>query len=205
MTTPSIFKTAYRAVQRPFAVIAFCVLGILACAGYPTNLAGYPVAPRGVPLPPAVELTEDYLRYIPTALQIAVPLVLGDEVGMVQLLYLGIANTAVTQGLKFMVNDVSVDHTRIGQRPRGNDHNMPSGHSSMSSCAVVFLGRRYGWQYGLVLGVLTVLTMYARVMLNAHTISAVLAGALVGTATTLWFTSPRIRMAWSDARRMSRS
>jgi membrane-associated phospholipid phosphatase len=33
--------------------------------------------------------------------------------------------------------------------------------------------------------------MYARVMLNAHTISAVIAGALVGCLTTAWFTSRR--------------
>jgi membrane-associated phospholipid phosphatase len=191
MTTPSIFKTAYRVVRRPLAAIALCVVAILACAGYPTDLSSYPLAPAGTPTSATVRLTEDYLRFIPTVLQIAVPIVLGDKVGLVQLAYLGIANTVATQGLKFAINGVTVGHTRIGERPRGGNHNMPSGHSSMSSCAAVFLGRRYGWKYGAILGVLTLMTMYARVMLNAHTVSAVLAGALIGIATTLWFTSPR--------------
>lgn len=194
-TKPSLFKTAYRIVQRPVGVIVFCLLGMLSSAMYPTDLKSYPVVPAGSRLPPAVGLTENYLRFIPTVIQIAAPIVLGDRIGLIQLAYVGIANTVATQGLKFAVNGVWIDHTPIGQRPEGRDHNMPSGHSSMSSCAVVFLGRRYGWQYGLVLAVLTLLTMYARVMLNAHTVSAVVAGALVGIVTTIWFTSPR----WKDA------
>jgi membrane-associated phospholipid phosphatase len=193
MSKPSIFVTAYRCVRRPSGAIAFCVLGILSSIVYPTDLNSYPLAAPGTPQPPAVELTEDYLRFIPTILQIAVPIVLGDKIGLVQLLYVGVANTAATQGAKFLFNKVTVDHVRIGQRPRGRSsgYNMPSGHASMAACAVFFLCRRYGWRFGLPLSALLLLTMTTRVMLNAHTISAVIAGALIGFATTAWFTSPR--------------
>lgn len=198
MNQPSIFVTAYRCVKRPSAAIVFFLLGILSSIIYPTDLDSYPLWAPAAPQPPAVRLTEDYLRFIPTILQIATPIVLRDKIGLVQLLYVGIANTAATQGTKFLLNDVSVDHVRLGQRPEGRRsvHNMPSGHSSMGSCAVYFLCRRYGWRFGLPLFVLLVLTMAARVMLNAHTISAVVAGALIGFATAAWFTS-----SWRDDRK----
>jgi lipid A 1-phosphatase len=68
---------------------------------------------------------------------------------------------------------------------------MPSGHSSMASCAVYFVGRRYSIWLAIPLAIIMLLTMYARVMLNQHTISAVIAGALIGFLATAMFTSPR--------------
>lgn len=192
-STPSIFATAYAVVRRPMGLIILFLIGILGSACYPTKLDSYPLLPAGSALPTGVRVTEDYVRFVPTVLQIAVPIVLGDKLGLVQLAYVGIANTIATQGTKFLVDKVTIAGTRIGQRPRGIDsrHNMPSGHSSMSSCAVYFLGRRYNWWWALALGIIMLMTMYARVMLNAHTVSAVVAGALLGFVTTAWFTSPR--------------
>ena len=191
MSKQSIFRTAYASVRRPTLLLVLLFVGILASACYPTDLKTYPILPAGSATPAVVRITEDYVRYVPTVVQIAVPLVLGDKVGMVQLLYVGISNTIATQGLKHLVNGVTIDGTRLGQRPRGDPYNMPSGHSSMSSCAVYFLGRRYSVWLGLLLSIILAMTMYTRVMLNAHTISAVIAGALIGFLTTAIFTSPR--------------
>lgn len=61
----------------------------------------------------------------------------------------------------------------------------------MASCAVYFIGRRYGLRLALLLSPLLILTMYARVISSDHTVSAVVAGALLGFLTTALFTSWR--------------
>jgi membrane-associated phospholipid phosphatase len=191
MTNRSIFRTAYAEVRRPVALIVFLVIGIVLSAAYPSKLASYPVLPAGAEVPIEVTLTENYVRFVPTAVQVALPVVLGDKVGLVQLLYVAVSTTIVTHGLKHFLDDRWVMDTRLGQRPNGGSINMPSGHSSMVSCAVYFVGRRYSIWLGLLLSIIAALTMYARVMLNAHTVSAVIAGALVGCLTTACFTARR--------------
>ena len=191
MNDRSIFYLAYAEVRRPLALIAVLFIGIIMSAAFPSKLTSYPVIPAGTSVPAEVTLTENYVRFVPTVVQIVLPLVLGDKVGVVQLLYVGVSTTVVTHGLKHFLDDRWVDHTRLGQRPNGGSINMPSGHSSMASCAVYFIGRRYSLWLGLLLSIIVAMTMYARVMLNAHTISAVIAGALVGCLTTAWFTSQR--------------
>jgi lipid A 1-phosphatase len=191
MTNRSIFHVAYAEVRRPVVLIVVLLIGIVLSAAYPTKLESYPVLPAGAGVPMEVTLTENYVRFVPTAVQVALPVVLGDKVGLVQLLYVALSTTIVTHGLKHFLDDCWVMHTRLGQRPNGGSINMPSGHSSMASCAVYFIGRRYSPWLGLLLSIIVALTMYARVMLNAHTISAVIAGALVGCLTTALFTSPR--------------
>jgi len=191
MNDRSIFYRAYAEVRRPVALIVFLLVGIVLSAAYPSKLASYPVLPSGASVPVEVTVTENYVRFVPTAVQIALPIVLGDKVGLVQLLYVGVSTTVLTHGLKHLLDKRWVDHTRLGQRPNGGSINMPSGHSSMASCAVYFIGRRYSLWLGLLLSIIVALTMYARVMLNAHTISAVIAGALIGCLTTAWFTSQK--------------
>nr|WP_284702424.1 phosphatase PAP2 family protein [Herbaspirillum aquaticum] len=66
---------------------------------------------------------------------------------------------------------------------------MPSGHSSMASSAMYFVGRRYGWWHLIYMLPILLMTMFARVALDAHTISAVLAGALAGIVGAALFTS----------------
>lgn len=191
MRTRSIFCVAYAEVRTPVMLIIFLLIGITLSAVYPSELESYPILPKGASAPLEVTLTENYARFVPTAVQIALPLVLGDKVGLVQLLYVGLSTTVVTHGLKRFLDERWVGEMRLGQRPNGGSLNMPSGHSSMTSCAVYFIGRRYSFWLGLLLSIFLLLTMYARVMLNAHTISAVIAGALVGCLTTALFTSRR--------------
>jgi lipid A 1-phosphatase len=191
MTNPSIFQLAYAEVRRPVALIVILLIGIILSATYPTELDNYPILPAGASVPAEVTLTENYVRFVPTVVQVALPLALGDKIGLVQLLYVAVSTTVVTHGLKHFLDHRWVMHTRLGQRPNGGSINMPSGHSSMASCAVFFIGRRYSIWLGLLFSIIVALTMYARVMLNAHTISAVIAGALVGCLTTAWFTSKR--------------
>ena len=153
--------------------IAACLLSLLVCVFYPSDLASYREN-LNAERPFWVEPTETKLRFVNTIAQVAMPLLMRDKEGMVQLLTLAVATT------------------RLGERPYAPDsrHNMPSGHSSMSSCAVYFVARRYGLWHLLYLLPILLLTMGARLMLDAHTLSAVLAGCLIGIICAAWFTSP---------------
>lgn len=192
MSKKQLFSTAYADVRQPFKVIILLLVGIIVSALYPSDLETYPVLPDGAGTSAVVTLTEHYVRFVPTVVQVVAPLMLGDEIGLVQLVYVALSNTVATQGMKYLLNDRWVMHTRLGQRPFNttSKHNMPSGHSSMASCAVYFVGRRYSVLLGILLAIIMLMTMYARVALNAHTISAVIAGALTGLLTAALFTSP---------------
>ena len=172
------------------AFIAACVLGILLCAFYPSDLASYRVADTQ-PVPAWAEQTETHLRFINTIVQVGLPLLLMDKAGMVELAYVAVTATIATHGLKWLVNDMHVEGTRLGERPYSPDsnHNMPSGHSSMASCAAYFVIRRYGRWHALYLVPIMLMTMATRYILHAHTISAVLAGCLIGLACAAWCTS----------------
>ncbi|MES2319143.1 MAG: phosphatase PAP2 family protein [Pseudomonadota bacterium] len=191
MENRSIFYRAYAEVRRPLRLIAVLLIGLILSTAYPSDLTSYPVAPGDATTRTAVRLTEHYLRYVPTILQLALPALLRDKIGMVQLLYVAVSTTSATHVAKYLLDDVAVMGTRLGQRPRGGSRNMPSGHSSMVSSAAYFVGRRYSIGLGLFLLTIVGLTMYARVSLNAHTVSAVIAGALLGCLTAAWFTSRR--------------
>lgn len=208
MTTlrPSVWREAWhlslssvRAHRR--ALLLFIVL-VGVCGTYPSDLSAYrdpPVASRwqerlgadGPALAPLADWVEHQGRYIATAAQVILPLALGDRVGLVQLVYSGVATTVTTHGLKRAINEVQAGGTRLGERPSGGRHNMPSGHSSMAGSAVGFIWRRYGlWHLSYLLPILLA-TMATRVFLSAHTVSAVLAGALVGVVLSYVITTPR--------------
>jgi membrane-associated phospholipid phosphatase len=186
---PSVWKTAYRGVNRSVFINIVLSIAVALCCIYPTDHSESLALPAGDSRLTGVLYVENYLRFIPTVVQIALPLVLADKIGMVQLLYGGIATTLATHIGKRALNDQWVWGNRLGERPSGGKHNMPSGHSSMAACAVFFIARRYSWWLGLALSPLLLLTMYTRVALNDHTVSAVIAGCLVGFMMTALFTS----------------
>ncbi len=161
------------------------------CCIYPTDHQTSLALPASDSRMAGVNQVEHYFRFIPTIIQIALPLVLADKIGMVQLVYAGVATTLVTHIGKRALNDQTLWDNRLGRRPSGGNHNMPSGHSSMAACAIYFIARRYNLWLGLALTPLLLLTMYARVALNDHTVSAVIAGCLVGFLMTAMFTSAR--------------
>lgn len=147
-----------------------------------------------------VHFVENYLRFSNTALQIVLPVITKDAVGFMQSVNLSLATTLSTHTLKFALNDLDpYGKMRLGQRPKSTTSccNMPSGHSSMVSCAATFLIRRYGTDtkakkfmvFFVVL--VTLLTMTARVFLDMHTISATIAGATLGFICAYLLTSAR--------------
>ena len=193
MNLQALARQAYTeaAARRPYRLMIACTLGIVFSVMFPTDLASYRTAPATHNL--LVDGTDRYGRYLATAVQIALPIVYRDPVGMMQNLFVGLGTTALTHGLKHLVNGLTIWDARLGERPSGpgSRHNMPSGHSSMASCAVWFVGRRYGWRWGLLIAPIMLLTMFARVELHAHTIAAVMAGVAIGVLAAAWFTSRR--------------
>jgi lipid A 1-phosphatase len=190
MKLRALAKLAYAEAdpQRPFLLV--CVIGIILSILWPTDLASYrATGPEKTSL---VLRTDHYLRFTNTIAQVAIPIIERDPVGMMQLVFVGVSTTFVTHGLKYLLDPVTIWGTRLGERPSGGRHNMPSGHSSMASCALYFVCRRYGWRHALYMLPITFLTMFARVELNVHTVSAVMAGALVGLLMSALFTGKRI-------------
>jgi membrane-associated phospholipid phosphatase len=199
MNIPEICKVAYRQVNRPKRFILVLIIAFLTCVLYPSDLEDYTRHFPDMKAGRVENITENYGRFINTALQIGLPIVLGDKVGLVQLAYVAASATLLTHGTKYLTNNWRVEDTRLGQRPSNpsSKHNMPSGHSSMASCAMYFVCRRYSFWFGLLLIPIMLLTMYTRVMLHDHTISAVLAGALAGILAGAIFTS-----RWQRGRRL---
>ncbi|WP_187471115.1 phosphatase PAP2 family protein [Luteimonas viscosa] len=163
-----------------------CLIGSALSIFYPSDLSSYRATPRSEDI--LVTGTEQYGRFINTIAQLALPIVKRDPIGVIQNLYIGVAGTIMTHGLKRALDPVVVLGVRLGERPHGGRHNMPSGHASLASSAVYFVGRRYGWWHLLYLVPVLLLTMFARVELDAHTGSAVIAGALIGILSAALFT-----------------
>jgi len=191
MKIPEICKIAYGEVNRPKRVVVLLILAFLACVFFPSDLDDYSKRLSGTKAGQLEYITEHYGRFVNTALQIGLPLLVGDKVGLVQLGYVAVSATILTHGTKRLVNNWHVEGTRLGERPNSptSKHNMPSGHSSMASCAMYFVCRRYSFWFAFLLIPILLLTMYTRVMLHDHTVSAVLAGALVGILSGVLFTS----------------
>ena len=184
-------KIAYRDVRRPLKTLLCCVLVFVLVSLYPTSNNAPSVESVSPEVLDIARWTNDYGRFAVTALQVAIPVLLQDKIGLMQLAFVALSATAGTHGFKRLTNFWMIDTTRLGQRPSGAEskHNMPSGHSSMASCAAFFVCRRYGMKYAILVLPILLLTMFARVATDAHTISAVISGGLLGLICTLLFTS----------------
>lgn len=193
MKPPAILRRALDGVRIPGWLVALCLVGCALAVAYPRDLDPYVATLGSGGDAPIVQTTEHRLRFINVALPIGLVVLKRDAVGLVQLAYVTVAGTIATHGTKRLVNDISIRGTRLGERPYSPDskHNMPSGHSSLASSGAWFVCRRYGWRWALLVVPVMLLTMYAGVMLDAHTCSAVIAGALIGIVCAALFTSRR--------------
>lgn len=136
---------------------------------------------------------ENQGRFANTIAQIALPLVTRDVLGLKALVWVALAGTTTTHGLKRTLDEVDIRGVRLGQRPSSSDsrHNFPSGHSALASSGAVFVATRYSRYWLIVLLPMTLATMAARVALDAHTWSAAIAGAALGVLFTWPFCKPR--------------
>lgn len=195
MSTIRNIALPWHNLRRHGLALGFAGLLIGGALAYPSDINGAYAVCRAAGKTALVQGTEKYLRHVNTALPIATVIVLRDWKGAGQILGVVGAGIVASHGPKRLLNDVTVMGTRLGQRPSGphSKHNTPSGHSTLASAGGWFMARRYSLWFLLLCLPVTGLTMYARVMLGAHTVSATVAGALIGIVVATLFTSRWVR------------
>ncbi|GIT93219.1 hypothetical protein JANAI62_36370 [Jannaschia pagri] len=183
----------FLSLGRPLAW-ALTLVALAVATVYPTDFERHHAEPRGGQYDPLVIGVEQVGRHVNTARPLLMVIALRDVVGAKQMVAITAAGILATHGPKRLLNDVEIAGTRLGQRPSSatSKHNMPSGHSSLASAGACFMVRRYSHWFGVVVWPIVLLTMYARVMLDAHTVSATIAGAITG-----------VLVAWLFARKTS--
>lgn len=200
MKCTNLVRQAALNIKKNNRLTVLCLLLLCLCMFYPSVMQNHNDVLHDQGQDTLVRKTDKYGRFVNTVLQIVLPLATRDVLGLQQLVLVAITGTIATHGLKRALNDIEILGTRLGERPSStkSKHNMPSGHSSLAASGAYFVCRRYGLKFAILVVPILMLTMYARVALDAHTISAVLAGALVGIFTTAVFTTrykwPRMRL-----------
>ncbi|SMR82282.1 lipid A 1-phosphatase [Aliiroseovarius halocynthiae] len=193
MTFREIFQSAGAVLHAYPIRFALVMMLILASMFYPTNLErDYQPLKNGHEITHVVAI-EDYGRHLNSIVPLAIALVSRDVVGLKQILVVTVAGIVATHGPKRMLNDVTIQGTRLGQRPISPDsqHNTPSGHSALAASGAMIMLRRYSIWLGMLGLVVTFLTMYGRYMLDKHTVSATIAGTLIGGTIAVLFVTKR--------------
>ena len=182
MTFINILTQPIKIFYRHTILVVMMFLIITAASIYPSDLENDYAVSRGGHEMPFVVATESYGRHINTVLPFALALILKDKEGLKQLGFITVAGILASHGPKRLLNDVEIMGTRLGQRPSSptSKHNTPSGHSTLAGACAYFIMRRYSKWLGLILIPVLLATMYARVMLDKHTVSATFAGAATG-------------------------
>ena len=182
MTFINILTQPIRIFYRHTILVVMMFLIITAASIYPSDLENDYAVSRGGHEMPFVVATESYGRHINTVLPFALALILKDKEGLKQLGFITVAGILASHGPKRLLNDVEIMGTRLGQRPSSptSKHNTPSGHSTLAGACAYFIMRRYSKWLGLILIPVLLATMYARVMLDKHTVSATISGAATG-------------------------
>lgn len=86
----------------------------------------------------------------------------------------------ITKGLKIITHK---------KRPNGDCClSFPSGHASLSFTGAAFIHKRYGWEYGIPAYTAASYVAYTRVETDKHFIEDVIAGAILGTWSSYYFT-----------------
>jgi membrane-associated phospholipid phosphatase len=174
-----------------FILVIMSALVIAGSSFYPSDMDGYYATSKGGNKNIFVNGIEDYGRHINMITPLVMALVLKDGTGIKQLLVITFSGILASHGPKRLLNDFEVMGTRLGQRPTSpnSKHNTPSGHSTMAGSGAYYLMRRYSWWFGFLVIPVMLFTMYARVMLDQHTISATIAGAATGMLVAALFTT----------------
>ena len=129
----------------------------------------------------STETAGDILAYLMPATTHGATFYLHDEEGRWQFSKAFVSSFAVTLGLKYSIDK---------ERPDGSDnHSFPSGHSTVAFQSAHFIGKRYGWHYGVPAYAAAAFVGYSRVHAKKHFNSDVLAGAAIGIAGSEYFAS----------------
>ncbi len=110
----------------------------------------------------------------------------GDSTGAKQWAY-----TMAATGLSTQVLKQAFNNTALGERPNGGNQSFPSGHTSSACAGAAFIGRRYGWQYGIPAFVPAAFVAYSRVDEGLHHWRDVVAGCALGATLSYYLTESK--------------
>jgi membrane-associated phospholipid phosphatase len=126
------------------------------------------------------EQAGDMLQIVIPSVAYGTTLYLDDKEGQNQFYKSFGTNLAVTYGLKYSVNET---------RPNGGKHSFPSGHTSSAFQGAAFIHKRYGLKYAVPAYLAATFVGYSRVECDAHYTKDVVAGAVIGTLSSFYFTT----------------
>ncbi len=133
----------------------------------------------------AVRTSTDVILVALPVTAIATTLILKDWEGLKEGALSAAATVGVTFALKLAIKENRPDFS--------NHHSFPSGHTSFTFAAATYIGRRYGWEYGIPACVLSAYTGWGRIYGKKHHWWDVLTGAAIGSASSLIFTHPYMK------------
>jgi membrane-associated phospholipid phosphatase len=126
----------------------------------------------------------DVMQFALPAAALGITALKDDSEGYKQWLRDMAASMTVTYAVKYAANN-----STLGQRPHKNDggYSFPSGHTAAACAGSAYLGKRYGWEYGVPAFGLAALTGYSRINAREHHWRDVIAGCALSYAMTEFF------------------
>ncbi|MCR4440035.1 MAG: phosphatase PAP2 family protein [bacterium] len=104
-----------------------------------------------------------------------------DGQGAKQLATSLVVTAGLTMALKYAISET---------RPIGGEHSFPSGHAALAFSAAECMYARYGWQCGAPAIAAASFVAYSRVASRQHYVHDVVAGAVIGVASSALLTKP---------------
>ena len=133
----------------------------------------------------SIAKTGDSVQIAIPALAFAATFYMDDESGRTQFYKSFGSNLLLTHSMKRITSK---------RRPDNSDNkSFPSGHTSAAFQGASFIHFRYGFRYALPAYMAASFVGYSRVHAKKHDYTDVLAGAVLGIATSWFFTQPRMQ------------
>jgi len=131
----------------------------------------------------AIEISGDILQLAIPGAAFTSTLIWAEEdyKGTWEVVKAGVVSTIATYGIKYIVNK---------ERPNGEPHAFPSGHTSRAFTGAAFIQRKFGWKYGAPAYLLAGYTGWTRVHSGNHDYWDILGGAAVGIISAYIFAKP---------------
>ena len=127
-----------------------------------------------------IETNGDILQIIIPSVAYGTTFFMDDDSGRSEFYKSFFTNLLITHGLKSVINE---------KRPNGSSKSFPSGHTSAAFQGAAFIHKRYGLAYSIPAYLAATYVGYSRVESKNHYSHDVVAGAIIGTCSSFYFTT----------------
>ena len=139
-----------------------------------------------VPVQAQPRVVADTGQYSLPAMALLIAAVHDDGDGVIDLMQSLSVALGTTWGLKVIVD---------AKRLNGGGHSFPSTHTTVAFASATHIWKRYGWKWGAPAAVAATTVATSRVDTRDHYARNVLVGAAIGTVSSMFFTSRRVKLA----------